>query len=54
MKVINVYLNINASELVGYRAWADQQFVKSLTDDERKKLATEASLYVMMYGFMEK
>ncbi len=54
MKVLNVYMNVNASELYGYRPWADQQFVKSLTEEERKKLAYEASSYIMMYGFKEK
>ncbi len=54
MKVLNVYLNVNASELYGYRPWANQQFVKSLTEGERKKLAYEASSYVMMYGFKER
>ena len=54
MKVINVFMNVSAKNLYGYRPWADQQFVKSLTADERKKLANECASYVMMYGFKEK
>lgn len=54
LKVFNVYLNVDASELYGYRPWTNQQFVKSLSDEDRKKLATEAASYIMMYGFKEK
>jgi len=54
LKVFNVYLNVNATELYGYRPWSNQQFVKSLSEADRKKLANESSSYIMMYGFKEK
>ena len=54
LKVLNVYLNVDARELYGYRPWTNQQFVKSLTEEDRKKLAGNAASYIMMYGFKEK
>ncbi len=54
LKVLDVFMNVDASDLYGYRPWADQQFVKSLSEEDRKKLASDASGYIMLHGFKEK
>lgn len=54
LKVFDVYLNINASELYGFKPWTNQRFIKSLTEEQRVKLAKDAALYINMYGFKEK
>jgi|GEM_PF-6168922 len=54
LKVFDVYLNISASELYGFKPWTNQRFIKSLTEEQRRTLAKDAALYINMYGFKEK
>lgn len=51
---IKRYTIESASDVAGYRPWAHWSFVRSLSEADRRTLATEVEDYAKEYGFIDK
>ncbi len=52
-KLLNVYLKNEPNKTPGYRPWTHHEFVNSLSETERTKLAKDIEDYVKSYGVLE-
>lgn len=52
-KLLDVYLNYDYMKIPGSRAWSNWSFVRSLTEEQRIKLAKNLEGYIAEYGFSE-
>ena len=50
MKAFDVYLKTGWSDIAGYRPWTLWNFIRGLSDEERKKLAGEVVAYMSVNG----
>lgn len=50
---INIYLTRDWSNIAGYRPWTHWSYIRSLSDNEREKLAKEATQYILAHGVLD-
>lgn len=50
---ISIYLSRDWANIAGFRPWTHWSYIRGLSDNEREKLAKEATRYILIHGVLD-